>query len=361
MGLTLLSQNDVRQIALSNLGVHDTTLDSPEALAAVLRRAAGLRCPCLPRELVDAAATALDGLSEIEDLREVVRTSLEGLIAYGDLQEHEAEDTPGMPKRRLLYATPPSFVVRPERMYLVGIAPEQPSVVPDAIETRVQRQGNVRYLEAAGDEAVGTLRAFGLLEIRHDDWLWAPSVEDATRHRERFDRRLGDADPVAAVPDLQILDPDRPVPFYKGRWTEPKARHTGRYVGRRSQLYGSDLWSYVELNGGRPVRLVDFPFGEEEGPLGRAAADQALRLQAAIDHDAGHPQALRVRPGTGGTVRFDLFAPPPGWLRRRWSVLGEQVERGRSALLTFALPQSEAQEEQRLARERMWLTIEESP
>ena len=63
------------------------------------------------------------------------------------------------------------------------------------------------------------------------------------------------------VPGLSLLDSVRPVKYYRGRWTGLKG-HSGRFVGRRSQKYGADLWCYVQINNGTPERLIDLPLSD---------------------------------------------------------------------------------------------------
>ncbi len=69
------------------------------------------------------------------------------------------------------------------------------------------------------------------------------------------------------------------------------ARLSGRFVvARRPQAYGADLWCIVELDGGRPVRLLDVT---SAGDL-RRPSDIAWRIQMAQDALAGRRQVFRV-------------------------------------------------------------------
>ena len=361
MGLRILSSADVRTRTCEVLGVADPDLTSDEALAAALRRAAGLRCPCAPATLRQAMEESLRGLVDSVVLSERVGEAMKGLIASGDLQEHWDEDEDALTRRRLLYVTPASFAMRSGTAYLIGVAPEQPSIVPESLEVQVCRRGFLRTLSLPDEDVRSTLRSLGLVEWPHDVWLWTPPLEAPERFRDRIGQVLDAAEPVANVPDLELLDGEAPVTYYRGRWTPPKRCHSGRYVARRSQLYGARRWSFVEVSEGEPQRLVDLPADMTRIPLGFTAADQALRLQAALDRLAGHPQHLGIRTSEDARTLLDLFAPPPNWLQRRWSVLGELLPRKRGApLFTFALPPSEAQDEIELVCERMWLERKEN-
>jgi hypothetical protein len=146
-----------------------------------------------------------------------------------------------------------------------------------------------------------------------------------------------------------VLDPTRPVRFYRGRWAEPRAK-TGRFVARRSQAYGAELWCYVQLRDGCPERLIDLPL---PGSRWRGC-DEAWRLQLAIDADRAEPQRFRVRSGCGGAAVIELFSPLPMWARRRWEAVGESVPRS-GCLLAYRFATAELEEELRFARDEVWL------
>ena len=70
---------------------------------------------------------------------------------------------------------------------------------------------------------------------------------------------LLDAAPASfEIPGLSLIDPTSSVRYYRGRWVQPQAQ-TGRFVGRRSQAYGADLWCYIEMDEGQPRRFLDLP------------------------------------------------------------------------------------------------------
>jgi hypothetical protein len=352
-----LTPEEVHASKTRELGLDPDLLDltSAEALAAALRRAAAELCPCAAASLRRAVVGPLRGLAPADaDIASEVERVLEAMVAYGDLLEHRdvhGELTAGP---ALLYTAPPSFVPRGSGgAILLGVAPDHGAVLPPELEARVDSRGHVRRLEAVvGEELGDVLCELGLLELSHDDWLRAPAASGPEELVRGWDLRLDAAAPSLDVPGLVILEPHKPVRYYRGRWGEPRAQ-TGRFVGRRAQAYGADLWCYVELSQGRPQRLVDLP---TTGSRWRGC-DEAWHLQMAIDARAGAAQRFRLRPA-GDAAILELFSPAPGWARRRWDAIGEVVT-SRGSLFAYRLPATEAEEERRFLCEQLWL--EEDP
>jgi len=228
-------------------------LDSVAGIACALRRAIGYLAPCSPTTLVRAVVNPLSGLvANMEEKREAVEEILEAVIGHGDIAEHEDIQTNSAPTGRLLYAAPPSFVMRKSGTALIlGVAPDYRVPVPSDLEDGVEYVEHIRRLPGADSDALRkTLQDFGLVELSVDYWTKAPLSMAADRHLANANDVLGRAREFnAEVPGLIILDPERPVHYYRGRWKEPK-KESGRYVGRRKQAYGTDLWCYVELERG---------------------------------------------------------------------------------------------------------------
>ena len=151
------------------------------------------------------------------------------------------------------------------------------------------------------------------------------------------------------LPGLLLLDPERPVRYYRGRWVEP-SKQAGHFVGRRPQAYGADLWCYVEVQEGHAVGLVDLPTRHGVG----RGCDEAWRLQAAIDYERDAPQVYRVRSGPGRSWLLDFFSPVPMWARRRWETIGEPVS-AFGCLFSFKFSETVVSDEIAFAREYMWL------
>src|SRR2546425_7446023 len=95
------TNEQVQALAVGALGLDATTLDleAPEAIAALLRRAASFTAPCPPRVLRECTIGALRGLAipaeradgsddeAWERMRVLVTATIESLIAYGDFLE----------------------------------------------------------------------------------------------------------------------------------------------------------------------------------------------------------------------------------------------------------------------------------
>src|SRR5438445_8548354 len=155
------------------------------------------------------------------------------------------------------------------------------------------------------------------------------------------------------VPGLMILDPTTAPTYYRGRWRPPR-RESGRFVARREQSYGADLWAYVELHDGEVTNLIDFPT-ETRAPDARGC-DEAWQLQMAIDAKNGRGQQFRLRASPpSGTIIVDLFSPIPRWARRRFDALGEEDAPIKS-VLSYRFSQAIAEAVQRCLTEDLWLS-----
>jgi hypothetical protein len=351
MGLAMraLSPTEVHARSVEALGLDPSLLDlsSVEAIACALRRAAGFVCPCPERTLIRAVFSSLQGLSDdAEKLRNVVSETLELLIIHGDLLElHDADG------RALIYTAPPSFVRRRSgAIMLLGVAPDNMSSLPDEIECHIQFINHVRILgEDIGIDIGDRLSELGLIELPDSIWLKLPKKETSAEYLARMDNILAEALPAGDVSGLVLLDSKLPVRYYPGRWVE-STNQTGRFVGRRSQAYGANLWCYVEISQGRSIRLVDFPLRESSW----RGCDEAWRLQAAIDYERGAPQLFRVRPGPKESRLIDLFSPVPMWAIRRWDAIGE-IAPTSGCLFSYKFSEKEIDEELSFAKDHLWL------
>ena len=160
----------------------------------------------------------------------------------------------------------------------------------------------------------------GLINISYDRWLQAPEEETPTQHLSSV--WIGLLDGVQAIArrpwTIRYWTLTARSRYYRGRWTEAQAPRSGRFVARRSQAYGANLWCYIELRDGNPEKLIDLPLA---GSRWRGS-DEAWRLQMAIDAQRGEAQRFRVRPGPEGTQVIQFFSPVPMWataqVGRRW-------------------------------------------
>ena len=355
MGLKHLTAAQVHAQKVSELGLDPTALDltSVEAIAAALRRMASFLCPCASATLIRSVVRPLRGLVDnFDTLKPMVEETLEAIIAHGDILEHRDVDEGSVNSSvSMLYLAPPSFVVRNSGIViLLGITSDQYSSLPNNLEKRVEHEKHLRRLiPASGENLMTKLKNLGFIEISHKQWLHEPKSDAPEQHLSRMNSLLDSAQPSRDVPGLELLDPTRPVRYYRGRWTDPGSK-SGRFVARRSQAYGSKLWCYIELRDGNPERLIDFPLVNKRW----RGCDEAWHLQMAIDAERGYAQLFRVDSGPLDTYIIQLFSPFPMWAQRRWDAVGEPVSAS-GCLLAYRFNKAEFAEELRFAREMLWL------
>jgi hypothetical protein len=341
--------------SIAQLGLDASQLapDSPEVLAAALRRAAAFVCPCVRASLVSAVVAPLRGLvSDVTALKAGAEGVLESLIGHGDLVEVRREHTDGGASATMLYAAPPGFVHRQSgAVLLLGVACDHLTALPEELERRIEHVGHVRRLRPdAGEDLAQMLRELGLLSVSMDQWGKAPPSVSASELLVRHTTALQAEPRSGDVPGLRILNPHGKVTYYKGRWGEPRG-HTGFRVGRREQAYGSDLWCHVRLVNGRAERLVDFPSLKSRW----RGCDEAWRLLMAMDAHAGHPQVYRSQRSASGSTEVQFFSPVPMWAQRRWDAVGRPLRQS-GCLFAYEFSENEAEEELRYARETLWMT-----
>jgi len=322
-------------------------------LAGLLRRSAGIHCPCSRATLRAALLQSLQCMPANGDsLPDRIDAAIEALIVGGDFLElHDVVTEDSAAKGTWVFAAPPSFVVRPRGgIFLFGIVPDQDVFLPRSLASRITYDGFTRAIAPQpGEDLAAELREQGLQQVSDAAWLKSPKAETAPDMLNRFERRLAAQPPAGAVSDLEILDRERPVTYYRGRWAAPK-NETGTFVARRPQEFGPPIWCFVALERGVPVRLLDLPL---EGTRWRGC-DAAWHLQLAIDFSRHNPQRYRRRAGSHD-FRFDFFSPLPQWSERRLMIFGRAVVR-ENCLFSYRLPPAEAPTEERFLQERLWLS-----
>lgn len=344
----------VQSEKIRELGFASATLtfSSIEVIASAIRRAAGFLCPCSASTLIRSVVAPLRGLvADLDAQRVLVGTTLDAMVAHGDLlEQRELSQDPSAHPSVLLYAAPPGMVVRQSgTVILVGIPPAQVTLLPTELQSRVEYSRHVRRLVPKRDEDLPReLSRFGLLNLSKV-WMKAPDSESPAEHVERMDRLLDAAQPSRDIPGLALLDSERSVYFYPDRWVQVRSQ-TGRFVGRRSQAYGADLWCYVQLHGGHPERLIDLPI---VGSRWRGC-DDAWRLQLAIDFRRNQPQRYRASSDVESTGLLEIFSPLPAWVRRRWDAIGQEVSKT-GCLFAYRFARGEIEEELRFARDMLWM------
>lgn len=354
MVMRWLTAEQVHAQKVTELGLDPTSLNlaTQEGIAGALRRSAGYLCPCSPSSLVRAVVRPLRGLvPNLDEVTEMTEATLEAMIAHGDILEQSEVSSDAMSNRVLLYTAPMSFIARQSGLViLLGVAPDHLSPLPMEIERRIQYQGYIRKLSPSPQEDLQSeLRHLGLLELTFETWLKCPVHTSADQAIAAVDCTLDSVGPSREIPGLLLLDSARPVRYYRGRWTEPKSL-TGRYVARRRQAYGADLWSYAQVVSGQPERIIDLP---RRGSRWRGC-DEAWHLQMAIDAQRGSPQNFRVSSSIGDTAVFEFFSPVPAWARRRWDAIGEPAS-SKGCLFAYRIAKTEIDEERQFARKALWL------
>ena len=351
--MRVCAPEELSRAAVKELGLDGDCLDltCPEAIAEAARRAAGLLAPCPPRAVRQAVLEPLSLVHAGEELTEAVDAAVEALISQRDLlQLPEVGAPPGAPE--LVYLAPPSFVRRESGACIVlGVARDGSQFLPPDLLAQVERRGHLRVLPASID-AAQELRDVGLVELAMDTWLEAPQAGDPAGAVQKARARLGSSHSTLQADTLTILDPTRPVRYYRGRWRTPKS-HTGIFVSRRPQTYGADLWTVVKLEQGRVTASYDLPV--DGGPRG---CDEAWRLQAAIDAKRGSPQEVEVVDGPTGDALLRFFSPLPAWAQRRLSAVADPNPLP-GALNTYRLGQGEIDEELAWLGSAMWLKVVE--
>ena len=331
-------------------------LFSPEGLAAQLRRAASFLCPATPGELTRAVLEVLAGLPGYSaETATQLEAGLDALVAYGDLLELRTSD--GTSRR--LFLGPPSFVRRTSGTCLIiGIRPEGAPIVGEDLGLLIDYEAHTRSLHpAAGLAPEQALLESGLIPITADQWLNYPRQVDADGLIHSYSVRLDAAGPAGQIEDFRVIDPQAAVTYYRGRWRTLRRSDNGLFVGRRPQAYGAPLWCFAQVADGSVQKLIDLPIANPLSP----GADESWRLQAALDHQAGHPQRLRIRSAAQpDQVVLDFFSPLPSWMQRRLDVVATPLLRGQGALLSYAIPRHEVEEERHFLAEMLWLS-EDTP
>ena len=355
MVITKIGLHDVLRGSRQTIGLSGNAHDIVDDvfLAAMLRRSAGIHCPCSRTTLRVSLLECLQYLSKEEKLlAERIDQVIERLIVGGDLLELSdvATDDPSV-KGTWIFAAPPSFVVRQSgSIFLLGIVPDQDSFLPHSLASRITYEGCTRVIASSQDEGLpAELREQGLQQVSDSAWMRSPRRESAEDMLDRVRAQLAAQPRSGAVSEVRVLDPMQPVMYYPGRWTTLK-RQTGVFVSRRPQEFGLPIWCLAAIEEGSVVRLLDFPFEKTRW----RGCDVAWHLQMAIDRCLDSPQLYRRRDAADG-VYLDFFSPLPKWSQRRLMVFGRVVPRENS-LLSYWLPVTEFETEERFLQERLWLS-----
>lgn len=323
-----------------------------EIVAAVMRRLAGILCPCPRLALRQAVVRSLAPLVPwAEELDSLADATIEGALVGGDLLElvnvvvAEEHEHPTW-----LYCAPPSFVRGPgARLYVLGIPPDGALFLPTAVRNRLRHQGSARFVdELPGEGLPEVFASLGLREISSDVWRHTRRPEPAATHLATLRRRLDREGASGAVAPLRVLRPaSEPGTSYTGRWATPD-KDTGLRVGRFEGAFGNRIWCLAELQAGELRRYIRLPLRESA----LAPSDAAWLAQLALDTLAGLPGTYRVVSRDGGAVITSTF-PLPRFARRRFEYLGAAAPV--PAPYAFWVPDAQRATEEAFLREQLWL------
>lgn len=337
-------------LGLSHQG--DEGIDSV-LLAALLRRSAGMHCPCSRATLRASVVECTQALVAGETSRlQRIDDAIEALTVGGDLLELDDVTTEDSDVRQTwVFAAPPGFVIRPNgTAFIFGVVPDQDAFLPSSLGARVRYDGFTRSIDPQkGEDLADELREQALQELSESVWLKSPKPEPPDDFLSRVEKFLARQTSIMTIDNLKILDSSRPATYYPDRWVAP-TNQTGVFVARRPQEFGARMWCLIRLEEGAPVRLLDLPFEKTRW----RACDTAWHLQMAIDHCRNHPQQYRRHPDIRG-VRFDFFSPLPQWSQRRLMIFGNPVLPKR-CLLSYLIPSDQAEAEEKFLHSRLWLS-----
>ena len=344
---------DVIVYSRSVLGVEDDSNHIDDALlVALLRRCAGINCPCSRAALSVAVSDSLAYLySDADKLTERLEVLIDELIIAGDLLElSEVSTNEPETKGTWVFAAPPSFVVRRSgSIFLNGIVRDQDGFLPADLAARIVYARTTRYIvPKRGEDIPETLLSLGLHQLHENVWLKSPKTQAAEQVIERFNQLLASEPECGPTNDVKVLDSSKNVTYYRGRWVEIK-NQTGTFVARRPQEFGAPLWCVVELAEGTTRRVLDLPPQHYRW----RGCDAAWYLQLAMDHCLGHPQRYQRRRTDNGLV-FDFYSPIPLWAQRRLMILGQECHT-EGSLFAYEIPSAEGEEEERFLQENLWL------
>ena len=351
MLIELLTPIEAARRTRASLGLDGKADDPRSFIAAALRRAAGIMCPCRPGELVRAVSASLRPLADAILVTEpLIQDVLDEMLMIGDVAEVIFDSGPDSPHDKLsLCLMPFSFVRRSQgQVTLLGGRADEAMTLPNELAQRVSYRGAMRELSPRDPEDLPSLLLeFGLNEIAADAWLRLPKKESMSAHIAIARAKMPMPSAPRAIEGLHIIGEGR---IYARRWCEP-SKHTGFFVARRPQAYGAPVWSAVELRDGEVTSLLDL-----HAPGSRwRPCDVAWLLQAALDATAGAPHQFRCTLSTSNSVVIlDLFAPLPSWAERRLRLVGLRMPAAGS-LMSFAIPVASAVAECQFLQDYLWM------
>lgn len=354
MTVAVLPPKDAFTRIASSLSVPDPGHDAERTVAfvcQVIRRAALAVTPCGRSVLETVAVEALKGFwPDRATLASVVEQATEELLAYGDLLEMQVPVEGSGRASFVIRAAPPHHVMRGvDSCVILGLGNDEITPLPASTLARVRHVGALRFFNGDGVSDLGAFLAEnGFPGLDQKSWLRLPREETPGAFIRVWWDKLAAQDRSGEIDGLRVISVESSVRYYKGRWAEP-TKLSGRFVARRPQAYGADLWCIVELDGGRSVRLLDVT---SAGDL-RRPCDIAWRIQIAQDALTGRRQVFRVARNDDATF-VEFLSPLPSWAQRRLLVSGARAQRPR-CLMAFAIRRDELPNVLDFLKNCLWL------
>ena len=324
---------------------------SIELVAAVMRRLASTICPCSSHSLIATTTRSLIYFTEeVDVLRDLAQRVVEDLVTSGDLVELAhvtlagAEDKPTW-----LFHAPPSFVLRGERIYLFGIAPDDAPILPQTLGMKIRREGAARYIDDEVLEAAAALEALGVRRVSEDRWLKDGKAQSSADHIVWLRKRLQDDGVAGPLSEMFVLrHRSAGGGSYSARWTRD-CDASGLHIARVERPHGAPLWYVADLHHGRCARSLLLPITQTTS----RACDQAWEAQLAIDAEEGFPTTYRTAPGQGGDSLILDFPLPLAARRRLWYLGG--VGRRSDNPYAFWIPSGQLATESAYLERHLWI------
>lgn len=353
MPISVLHEEDVVQRIAASLHMPRGEGGTVPLISQALRRAVHILAPTSRSNLQSSVHRSLVSVfQDSEGLAREMNAALELLLVFGEILEmRPSSDDLWQEAPFVLRPAPPSFIVRADAsIVVIGVAGDEITPLLGHLNERITFHGILRTLTPEPGEDLATqLCELGLLELGQGQWLRLPPSEPADDYVAKWQHDLDSKPTHGEIDGLTIIGPKSSDSFYASRRKSPDRHDTGMFVGRRPQKYGAPLWCLVQLEAGRPKRLMDlFSKGDRVRPC-----DIGWRIQMAIDAAAGQPQPFHIRHDSSGSY-LDFFSPLPSWAERKLAVVGERRASYKS-LLTYSLPRSAIEEQVSFLHESLWL------
>ena len=274
------------------------------------------------------------------------------MVVAGDLLElHDVGVFDPAVRGTWVFAAPPGYIVSQSgEIFVIGIVADQDVFLLGSLVSRIRMRGFTRLIVPEVDEDLSTkLDDQGLQRLSEKSWLRTPKAEPFGQLLSRFELRLAERPPAGTVNEMEILDGEQPVTYYRGRWKACTGK-TGIFVGRRPQEYGAPIWCLANVDAGNVARFLDLPASKSRW----RGCDEAWHLQMAIDARRGQPQQYRSNLATVNAVLISSRRCQLGPRGALSHLAGPYP--GRRCLMSYMLPVGAVEFEENFLQEWLWLS-----